>query len=67
MKTSSRKLELRRETLVPIDGGVPPGGAPSGGAPGGVRASSGACLRAGAYSIASAATAISSYFLTRGC
>jgi hypothetical protein len=72
MKNGSRKLALRRETLAPmhrIDSGIPGGAAPPRPTegPAGLRASSRACLRASAYSIASAATAISTYFLTRGC
>ena len=72
MKHESRKLTLRRETLAPmLDAGAELAGdlappQPAGG-PGGLRASSRACIRASAHSIASVATAISTYLITRGC
>ena len=68
MKHASRKLVLQRETLAPLSGAdLGAGGETAPPRSGGLRASSRACIRASAYSVASAATAISTYLITRGC
>ncbi len=67
MKKESRKLNLNRETLTPlqaddlekVNGGTSPATT--------VTTSSGPCIGAVSASVASVASAVSRYFQTRGC
>ena len=73
MKKESRKLNLNRETLMPMQSdeldGVNGGSTPaiSVAVSAASRASSQACIKASAESLASLASAVSAFFRTRGC